>query len=131
MSWVARWPSNRGYSTGDPGDDLATASHPSYGEDGSAPLPPSDELANDPEAPDYTKFPDAAAEREAGIFVNCDDEAEEMKAALGSLITLQMTGVGGLMLIVERFALPPIPVQRWTSNSKPCDSLPSCALVFL
>jgi hypothetical protein len=41
---------NRGYSTGNPGDDLATASHPSYGGDGSAPLPPSDELANDPEA---------------------------------------------------------------------------------
>ncbi|KAJ7939148.1 hypothetical protein B0H13DRAFT_1573542, partial [Mycena leptocephala] len=42
---------NRGYWTGDPGDDLATASHPSYGEDENAPLPPSDELANDPEAP--------------------------------------------------------------------------------
>ncbi|KAJ7828987.1 hypothetical protein B0H13DRAFT_2372837 [Mycena leptocephala] len=56
---------------------------PSHGEDGNAPPPPSDGLANDPEAPDYTEFPDAVAEQEAGIFVNRDDEVEEMKAALG------------------------------------------------
>jgi hypothetical protein len=74
---------NRGYWTGDPGDDLATASHPSYGEDGDAPLPPLNELANDPDAPDYNEPADAAAEREAGIFINHDDEVEEMKAALG------------------------------------------------
>ncbi|KAJ7900794.1 hypothetical protein B0H13DRAFT_1883282 [Mycena leptocephala] len=42
-----------------------------------------DGLANDPEAPDYTEFPDAVAEQEVGIFVNRDDEVEEMKAALG------------------------------------------------
>ncbi|KAJ7301576.1 hypothetical protein DFH08DRAFT_978601 [Mycena albidolilacea] len=55
---------NRGYWTGDPGDDFATASHPSYGEDVSGPLPPS-ELVDDPEAPDYQEPADAAAERDA------------------------------------------------------------------
>ncbi|KAJ7795294.1 hypothetical protein B0H14DRAFT_2391756 [Mycena olivaceomarginata] len=87
---------NRGYWTGDPGDDLATASHPSYGEDASGPLPPSDELVDDPEAPDYQEPADAAAERDAGIFVNHDDEVEEMKAALGDFDYLADDGNWGI-----------------------------------
>ncbi|KAF7348942.1 Integrase catalytic domain-containing protein [Mycena venus] len=74
---------NHGYWTGEPGDNLATASHPSYGKDSNAPLPPLDELANDPEAPDYFEFADATAEREAGVFVDDNDKVDEMKAALG------------------------------------------------
>ncbi|KAJ7877362.1 hypothetical protein B0H14DRAFT_2342344, partial [Mycena olivaceomarginata] len=70
---------NRGYWTGDPGDDLATASDPSYGEDSNAPLPPLDELADDPDALDYSEFPNSTAEREAGVFMNDDDEIQEMR----------------------------------------------------
>ncbi|KAJ7239702.1 hypothetical protein C8J57DRAFT_1245817 [Mycena rebaudengoi] len=51
---------NRGYWTGDPGDDLLTASHPSYGEDPSERLPPPDELSGGPTAPDLTEYPDVA-----------------------------------------------------------------------
>ncbi|KAJ7222008.1 hypothetical protein C8J57DRAFT_1253761 [Mycena rebaudengoi] len=51
---------NRGYWTGDPGDDLTTTSHPSYGEDPSERLPPPDELSGDPTAPNLTEYPDVA-----------------------------------------------------------------------
>ncbi|KAJ7676904.1 hypothetical protein DFH06DRAFT_976326 [Mycena polygramma] len=74
---------NRGYWTGDPGDDLAMASDPSYGVDSNEPLPPVDELAQDTDAPDYTEFADATAERDAGVYLNDDNEVEEMKRALG------------------------------------------------
>ncbi|KAF7372345.1 Integrase catalytic domain-containing protein [Mycena venus] len=96
---------NRGYWTGDPGDDLATASHPSYGEDSNAPLPPLDELANDPEAPDYTEFADATAEREAGVFVNDNDEVAEMKAALGDFDYLADDGNWGIDAYCHAVAL--------------------------
>jgi hypothetical protein len=55
---------NCGCWMGDLGDDLATASHPNYGEDAKEPLPPSDELDTDPEAPDYTDLGYTASERE-------------------------------------------------------------------
>ncbi|KAF7354472.1 Integrase catalytic domain-containing protein [Mycena venus] len=96
---------NRGYWTGDPRDDLATASHPSYGEDSNAPLPPLDELANDPEAPDYTEFADATAEREAGVFVNDNDEVAEMKAALGDFDYLADDGNWGIDVYCHAVAL--------------------------
>jgi hypothetical protein len=87
---------NRGYWMGDPGDDLGTASHPSYGEDASQPLPPLDELIDDPEAPDYTEPLDAAAERDAGVFINDDNEVEEMKAAFGNFDYLADDGNWGI-----------------------------------
>ncbi|KAJ3887065.1 hypothetical protein GG344DRAFT_56347 [Lentinula edodes] len=69
---------NRGYWTGDPGDHLYTASQPSYGqEDGD--LPPLDELAEDPEHGDFTPYLSREEEREKGVFVNDDDEIEEVK----------------------------------------------------
>jgi hypothetical protein len=49
---------------GEPSDDLATASHPSSGEDAKEPLPPLNELDTDPEAPDYTELAYTASERE-------------------------------------------------------------------
>ncbi|KAJ7219648.1 hypothetical protein C8J57DRAFT_980466, partial [Mycena rebaudengoi] len=51
----------------DLGDDIQTATAPHYGEDSSQPLPPFDELENDPVSPYYNPFPDRAAERAAGV----------------------------------------------------------------
>ncbi|KAJ7936250.1 hypothetical protein B0H13DRAFT_1589721, partial [Mycena leptocephala] len=65
---------NCGCWMGDPGDDLATASHPSYREDAKEPLPPLDELGTDSEAPDYTELVYMASSENAGIFINHDDE---------------------------------------------------------
>ncbi|KAJ7745573.1 hypothetical protein DFH07DRAFT_963270 [Mycena maculata] len=76
---------NRGYWTGDPGDDIATVSHPSY-----------DELSDDPTAPDYSDYADTTAEREAGVYVNHDDEVEEMRRALGDLDYLGDDGNWGI-----------------------------------
>lgn len=45
-------------------------------------MPPSDELASDPMAPVTEDFPDVAAEKAAGIFVNSDEEIEEMRDVL-------------------------------------------------
>ncbi|KAJ7061357.1 hypothetical protein C8F01DRAFT_967376, partial [Mycena amicta] len=70
-----------GYWTGDPGDDVSIASAPEYGQE-QGPLPPADELALDPEAPDFTEFANVEEERTAGIFVNNADEIDAMRAAL-------------------------------------------------
>ncbi|KAJ7673212.1 hypothetical protein DFH06DRAFT_58455 [Mycena polygramma] len=87
---------NRGYWTGDPGDDVATASDPSYGVDSNEPLPPLDELANDPDALNANEFADAAAEQEAGVYVNHDDEVEEMRMALGDFDYMADDGNWGI-----------------------------------
>ncbi|KAF7349604.1 Integrase catalytic domain-containing protein [Mycena sanguinolenta] len=76
---------NRGYWTGDPGDDINTASDSAYGQDPDAPLPPLDELQEDPAAPDYFEYPNVSAEREAGILVNDDDEVQEFKNILAGM----------------------------------------------
>ncbi|KAF7377166.1 Type B [Mycena sanguinolenta] len=52
---------NHGYWTGDPGDDLVTALDPSYAEDSNEPLPPLDELHDDPVAPDYSEVSDTGS----------------------------------------------------------------------
>ncbi|KAK7013506.1 Integrase catalytic domain-containing protein [Favolaschia claudopus] len=65
---------NRGYWTGDPGDSVSDASDPHYGQDPDAPLPPTEELQSDPTSADYSEYPNVAAEREAGIVINDDDE---------------------------------------------------------
>ncbi|KAK6971534.1 Integrase catalytic domain-containing protein, partial [Favolaschia claudopus] len=78
---------NRGYWNSDPGDDIPTASNPTYGEDPEEQLPPADELSGDPVAADHTEFPEATAERDAGVFVNADDE---IRAAAELLIELNL-----------------------------------------
>ncbi|KAJ7603860.1 hypothetical protein DFH06DRAFT_1021797 [Mycena polygramma] len=87
---------NRGYWTGDPGDDVATASDPSYGVDSNEPLPPLDELANDPDTLDTSEFADAAAEQDAGVYVNHDEEVEEMRTALGDFDYMADDGNWGI-----------------------------------
>lgn len=73
---------NRGYWSGDPGDDLATANDPLYGHDPTVPMPPTDELAADPSGPTEDEYSMVAEEKEAGIFVNGDDEIEEIREIL-------------------------------------------------
>ncbi|KAL0566846.1 hypothetical protein V5O48_015151 [Marasmius crinis-equi] len=88
---------NQGYWTGDPGDDVVTASDPLYGqEDGD--LPPLDELQADPEHPDYRDYRSREAEREDGVFVNDDEEIAEGRAFLHShgLDTFQDDGNWGI-----------------------------------
>ncbi|KAK6993193.1 hypothetical protein R3P38DRAFT_2800929 [Favolaschia claudopus] len=87
---------NRGYWTGDPGDDLATASDPDYGHDPQAPLPPMDELQMDPTAADFSEYPDVAPERDAGIVINDDDEVQECKEILAGLDCLSDDGNWGI-----------------------------------
>ncbi|KAJ8093926.1 hypothetical protein PM082_009804 [Marasmius tenuissimus] len=67
---------NCGYWTGDPGDDINTASGPNYGEEDGE-LPPLDELRADPRHPEYRKYECSAQERADGVFVNDDDEIAE------------------------------------------------------
>ncbi|KAJ7601604.1 hypothetical protein DFH06DRAFT_1025391 [Mycena polygramma] len=65
----------RGYWTGDPGDDLATAADPLYGYDGEAPLPPIGDQDGEPSA--VAQEPVGIdAEREAGICINDDEELQ-------------------------------------------------------
>jgi hypothetical protein len=68
----------RGYWTGDMGDDLATATNPLYGYDGEAPLPPVADHHGEPDA--VSQEPDGiAAEREAGICINDDDDLQDVR----------------------------------------------------
>jgi hypothetical protein len=67
----------RGFWTGDPGDDMATASSEMYGHDPDAPVPPQDELRDDPEGrngSDEQLHGDSEHMRQTGIHVNDDDE---------------------------------------------------------
>ncbi|KAK7034254.1 hypothetical protein R3P38DRAFT_2772390 [Favolaschia claudopus] len=89
---------NRGYWTGDPGDPLSTASDPHYGQDPDAPLPPAEELQTDPTAADYTEYPDVAAEREAGVVINDDDEVSECREILSGMDFLSDDGNWGIDL---------------------------------
>jgi hypothetical protein len=73
---------NRGYWTGDPGDNVETASDPSYGHDPTVPMPPTEELAADPIAAVADEYADHAEEKEAGVFVTGDDEIEEARDIL-------------------------------------------------
>ncbi|KAK1235244.1 hypothetical protein PQX77_001537 [Marasmius sp. AFHP31] len=67
---------NRGYWTGDPGDNITMASDPDYGqEDGD--LPPLDELPTDPQHPEYTDYTSLAEEKANGVFVNNNTEIAE------------------------------------------------------
>lgn len=71
----------RGYWTGDPGDDLDTASQPDYGIDPEAPCPPASENAQDPSQ--TSAEPEGVAdERAAGIAVNDDQEIQSARDLL-------------------------------------------------
>ncbi|KAK7027033.1 Integrase catalytic domain-containing protein [Favolaschia claudopus] len=101
---------NRGYWTGDPGDPVSDASDPHYGQDPDAPLPPTDELQSDPSSADYSEYPNVAAEREAGIVINDDDEVRECKEILMGMDFLSDDGNWGIdlycdavMRVTERF----------------------------
>lgn len=73
---------NQGYWTGDPGDDVGAVSD-NYGEDPRERFSPADELADDPHTADYRDFEnDVEMEREAGIFVNDDEEIKAAKECL-------------------------------------------------
>ena len=71
---------NQGYWTGDPGDNVGSV-RDGYGEDPNEGFSPADELAADPQAADYRDF-DVEMEREAGIFVNDDEEIQAAKECL-------------------------------------------------
>jgi hypothetical protein len=72
---------NRGYWTGDPGDDLETASDPAYGFDGHAPMPPAAEMGDDSE--EQGDQPSGLEEeRAAGVSMNGDDELSEAQTLL-------------------------------------------------
>lgn len=80
---------NRGYWTGDPGDDIETASNPLYGHDPSAPAPPADELLDDPteledddSEADGTTEKDTEKEKSSGICVNEEEEIEVVRDVL-------------------------------------------------
>jgi hypothetical protein len=73
---------NRGYWSGDPGDDMETASDPSYGHDPTVPMPPVDELSSDPTAPVEEDYADLAAQKQAGVFVTGDNEIEAARDIL-------------------------------------------------
>lgn len=68
----------RGYWTGDAGDDIGTAAQPDYGLDGHAPLPPANDVTGDPEAPREEPI-GRDAQKEAGIFVNDDNDLDEAR----------------------------------------------------
>ncbi|KAF8953974.1 hypothetical protein BDZ97DRAFT_1678437 [Flammula alnicola] len=72
---------NQGYWTGDPGDPLEEI-NAEYGVDGEESFPPADELEHDPTQPNYEEFPSRNAERDAGIFLNDDEEIDAARAAL-------------------------------------------------
>ncbi|KAK6981351.1 Integrase catalytic domain-containing protein [Favolaschia claudopus] len=78
--------------------NLATALDPNYGHDPDAPLPSTDELQSDPAAADYSEYPDVAAERNAGIVINDDDEVKECKEILTEMDFLSDDGNWGIDL---------------------------------
>ncbi|KAK6997242.1 Integrase catalytic domain-containing protein [Favolaschia claudopus] len=67
-----------------------------YGHDPQAPLPPMDELQTDPTAADFSEYPDVAAERDAGIVINDDDEVQECKEILAGQDFLSDDGNWGI-----------------------------------
>lgn len=70
----------RGYWTGNPGDDAQTAADPLYGVDGQAPPPPNDE--RDPEQAEHEPA-GLDHERAAGISINGEEELREAEELMG------------------------------------------------
>ena len=63
--------------TGDPGDDIETASNSLYGVDGEAPLPPVDEAGIDPSSGREDWGTNEDTEREQGVRMNGEGELEK------------------------------------------------------
>lgn len=91
----------QGYWTGDPGDDEDMASNPLYGYDFNERSPPADEVASDPEAPDLGEYEDLKAEREAGVFVNDDEEIWEAREILKDMDCSVDDGNSGIDIYCE------------------------------
>lgn len=73
---------NAGYWTGDPGDDVSEVDE-GYGVDGDSTfIPPDDELARDPLAPQTDQFGSRDEEQMAGIFVTEDEAIQEARDVL-------------------------------------------------
>lgn len=85
----------RGYWTGDPGDSIEEVDD-LYGVDATAPLPPANEIAEDPSAQSYAEFLDKEAEHEAGLSVNDDEEINHAREALGDYDVLREDGNAGI-----------------------------------
>jgi hypothetical protein len=87
---------NAGYWTGDPGDPVDEALHPNYGDDQDESFPPADEIETDPPEPDYAGFADAGREKDAGIYVNGDEELEAARSCLDDIDFEQDDGNFGI-----------------------------------
>jgi hypothetical protein len=77
----------RGYWTGDPGDDVTTATAAEYGVDPGAPAAPADECHTDP-TPDSRvddSTLDSEAMKHAGLMINEDEEVELARQILAGL----------------------------------------------
>jgi hypothetical protein len=91
---------NRGYWTGDPGDDLASvAADPLYGYDGEAPVP----ISSHGEDPlEQSEQPvGTAAERDGGILVNGDEELAAARELLGDFDCDEDDGNWGIEVYCE------------------------------
>ncbi|KAJ7575721.1 hypothetical protein C8J56DRAFT_801146 [Mycena floridula] len=81
---------NRGYWSGDPGDDIETASGLNYGRDSeNEPGPPMDELRDDPITPIRADYTSVEEERQDGVFVNDDNEIATGRELLEGLDVTQ------------------------------------------
>ena len=90
-----------GYWTGDPGDDLETASDPLYGCDEAGDLPPAEELVSDPVGPALGSFGDLEGEREAGIVINDDEEIMKVREILVEMDHFAEDGNSGIDVYCE------------------------------
>jgi hypothetical protein len=89
----------RGYWTGDPGDDVATALDPLYGFDGEAPMPPAAESLDGAEEGEEPSNTDE--ERATGISMNGDDELHEATEMLAGLDLNAEDGNWGIEVYCE------------------------------
>ncbi|PPQ84526.1 hypothetical protein CVT25_007618 [Psilocybe cyanescens] len=76
---------NQVYWTGDLGDDVEDVEEEGYGRDPEESSPPADELKVDPKAANYNKFPDTEHERNAGLFINDDEEIKQARGHLDGM----------------------------------------------
>ncbi|KAJ7592085.1 hypothetical protein C8J56DRAFT_781303 [Mycena floridula] len=96
----------RGHWSGDPGDDIATASHVDYGrESENEPMPPLDELQDDPVCPIRADYTSVDEERNDGVFLNDDDEIATGRRLLEGLDLIAEDQNWGINLYCEAVLL--------------------------
>jgi hypothetical protein len=97
----------RGYWTGDPGDDVTTATAAEYGVDPGAPSVPPEEARADPlpgiRIDDFTLDPDAM--KHAGLMINEDEEVELARQILAGLDVEREDGNWGMSIYQEAVAV--------------------------